>query len=156
MNEEFDLATIHSKFRDELTAVSKFVRTMQDIVMSGDAKKVMGTMLTNFLQALNEVARFIKDKKYTTATIEQFRKPIVDELDKNDKNGEKLLDILKEIILVRQRDRVVRENTIRAVKRLIKIAGKPVTKICYSLKMHIFITFILEREFKSSAVAKER
>jgi hypothetical protein len=101
MNEEFDLATIQSKFRDELTAVSKFVRTMQDIVMSGDAKKVMGTMLTNFLQALNEVARFIKDKKYTTATIEQFRKPIVDELDKNDKNGEKLLDILKEIILVR-------------------------------------------------------
>lgn len=49
MNEEFDLATIQSKFRDELTAVSKFVRTMQDIVMSGDAKKVMGTMLNNFL-----------------------------------------------------------------------------------------------------------
>jgi hypothetical protein len=43
----------------------------------------------------------IKDKKYTPATSEQFRKPIVDELDKNDKNGEKLLDILKEIILVR-------------------------------------------------------
>jgi len=80
----------------------------------------------------------------------------VDELEKNEKNGEKLLDILKEIILVRQRDRVIRENTIRAVKRLIKIAGKPVTKICYNLKMHIFITFILEREFKSSAVAKER
>lgn len=49
MNEEFDIATIQSKFRDELTAVSKLVRTMQDIVVLGDAKKAMQSVLANFL-----------------------------------------------------------------------------------------------------------
>lgn len=73
-----------------------------------------------------------------------------------DEEGTKLFDILKEVILVRQRDRSLREYSLRAVKRLLRIAGRPVTTILYKLKIHVIVTFILEREFKSSAVAKER
>lgn len=70
--------------------------------------------------------------------------------------GARLLEILKEVILVRQRDRAIRELSIRAIKRLFKIAGKSVTPLLQKLKIQVFISFILEREFKSSAVAKER
>jgi hypothetical protein len=70
--------------------------------------------------------------------------------------GPKLFEILKDVILVRQRDRTLREYSLRAVKRLFKIAGAPVGEMLYKLKIHVITTFILEREFKSSAVAKER
>jgi hypothetical protein len=73
-----------------------------------------------------------------------------------DENGVKLFEILKEVILVRQRDRSLREFSLRAVKRLFKIAGIPVSTMLYKIKIHIVLCFILEREFKSAAVAKER
>ena len=50
----------------------------------------------------------------------------------------------------------MRELSTRAVKRLFKIVGVPVADILYKIKIHIVVTFILEREFKSMAVAKER
>jgi|LakMenEpi03Aug12_release.lakeMendotaPanAssembly.Ray.scaffolds.fasta_scaffold1382998_1 hypothetical protein len=126
---------------------------MQDIVNSGDTKKVMQSILPSFLSSLDYVVtKILKDKKYEKQ-LDFFKTPIIEELKKN---GEKILEVLKEIILVRGKDRVVRENTIKAVKRLLKIASKVVTRACYNLKIHVFTTFILEREFKSSAVAKER
>ena len=126
---------------------------MQDIVNSGDTKKVMQSILPSFLSSLDYiVTKILKDKKYEKQ-LDFFKTPIIEELKKN---GEKILEVLKEIILVRGKDRVVRENTIKAVKRLLKIASKVVTRVCYNLKIHVFTTFILEREFKSSAVAKER
>lgn len=57
---------------------------------------------------------------------------------------------------MRQRDRSLREFSLRAVKRLFKIAGPLVAPMLYKIKIHVIVTFILEREFKSSAVAKER
>ena len=126
---------------------------MQDIVNSGDTKKVMQSILPSFLSSLDYVVtKILKDKKYEKQ-LDFFKTPIIEELKKN---GEKILEVLKEIILVRGKDRVVRENTIKAVKRLLKIASKVVTRACYNLKIHVFTKFILEREFKSSAVAKER
>ena len=126
---------------------------MQDIVNSGDTKKVMQSILPSFLSSLDYVVtKILKDKKYEKQ-LDFFKTPIIEELKKN---CEKILEVLKEIILVRGKDRVVRENTIKAVKRLLKIDSKVVTRACYNLKIHVFTTFILEREFKSSAVAKER
>ena len=71
-------------------------------------------------------------------------------------DGLQLFELLKEVILVRQRDRQIRELSIRAIKRLFKIAGKVVAPMLQKLKMHFFISFILEREYKSTAVSKER
>ena len=39
---------------------------------------------------------------------------------------------------------------------MFKIAGPVVADMLYKIKMHVIVTFILEREFKSMAVAKER
>jgi hypothetical protein len=46
--------------------------------------------------------------------------------------------------------------SLRAVKRLFKISGTMVADLLYTKKLHVVVTFILEREFKSQAVAKER
>lgn len=68
------------------------------------------------------------------------------------------MELLKEIILVRQRDRTMREMSLRAVKRLFKMSSPKanIADTLYRIKLHVVVTFILEREFKSSAVAKER
>jgi hypothetical protein len=139
-------------YRDELNAVEKFARTCADAANLQDSKKFMQTTLSSFLQQLEVIKRFFKDKKYANY-LDHFRKPILDEIARN---GSTLIDLLKEIILIRQRDRAIRENCLRALKRLLKICGAPFTQLLYKQKIHIFSAFILEREFKSSAVAKER
>lgn len=71
------------KFSDELTAIAKLIKSMQEIVQSGDAKKVLQNFLSGFLQALEIVTKVIKDKKYTHSTLEFFRKLIIAEIEKN-------------------------------------------------------------------------
>ena len=63
--------------------------------------------------------------------------------------------MLKAIMLVRHVDRSIREKSIRAIKQLLKLSPG-VTQQLSDTKLPVFVIFILEREFKSSAVAKER
>lgn len=66
-----------------------------------------------------------------------------------------LVRILKEIVLVRQRDRSIREAAIRALKILFKLNPK-LDVIFRKYKFYAFVAFILEREFRNNAVEKER
>lgn len=61
----------------------------------------------------------------------------------------------RKLLLLRERDRSLRESCIRALKKILKISKKigPVMK---DKKIHILISFLIEREFKSTNVAKER
>lgn len=63
--------------------------------------------------------------------------------------------LLKAIMLVRHVDRSIREKSIRAIKMLLKLCPI-ITDQLAETKLPVFVVFILEREFKSSAVAKER
>ena len=56
---------------------------------------------------------------------------------------------------MRLSDRAIRQNSIRAIKQLFKVNPSQVD-VFYSHKVHVYTTFILEREFKNSNVAKER
>ena len=56
---------------------------------------------------------------------------------------------------MRHVDRAIREKSIRAIKMLFKISPA-INEQLAETKIPVFIVFILEREFKSSAVAKER
>lgn len=69
--------------------------------------------------------------------------------------NESIIILLKGIVLQRLRDRSVRENAIKALKILLKL-NPGLSGIFRDQKFHIFVSFILEREFKNSAVAKER
>ena len=58
-------------------------------------------------------------------------------------------------MLVRHVDRSIREKSIRAIKMLFKLSPG-IHQQLSETKLPVFVVFILEREFKSSAVAKER
>ena len=58
-------------------------------------------------------------------------------------------------MLVRHVDRSIREKSIRAIKQLLKLSPS-INEQLTATKLPVFVIFILEREFKSSAVAKER
>lgn len=62
---------------------------------------------------------------------------------------------MKEIVLVRQKDRSLRENSIKALKILLNLNPK-FSGDMRKFKLHVFICFIIEREFKNNAVARER
>ena len=66
-----------------------------------------------------------------------------------------VLQVLKALMLVRHVCRSIREKSIRAMKQLFKICPDITTELVEA-KLPIYIIFILEREFRSSAVANER
>ncbi len=61
----------------------------------------------------------------------------------------------RKILLLRERDRTLRENCIRILKKILKIS-KRLAPIMKEEKIHVVIGFFIEREFKSNTVAKER
>ena len=70
-------------------------------------------------------------------------------------NNETLFCRLKSLLLLRERDRTTRENSFKILKRLVKFSKKT-CKILLELKMEVFVSFILEREFRHAQVIKER
>ena len=54
---------------------------------------------------------------------------------------------LKSLLLLRERDRSTRENSFKILKRLVKFSKKT-CKILLDLKMEVFVSFIMEREFR--------
>lgn len=58
-------------------------------------------------------------------------------------------------MLVRHVDRSIREKSIRAIKQMFKLVPS-ISGALNEVKLPVYVIFILEREFKSSAVAKER
>lgn len=61
----------------------------------------------------------------------------------------------RKLLLLRERDRSLRESCIRALKKILKVSKK-IAPIMKEKKIHFLVGFLLEREFKSSNVAKER
>lgn len=62
---------------------------------------------------------------------------------------------LRKILLLRERDRTLRETCVRILKKILKITKK-VAPMLREEKIHVVIGFFIEREFKSPTVAKER
>ena len=56
---------------------------------------------------------------------------------------------------MRERDRSFRESCIRALKKVMKISKK-FCIMMRKLKIHFLISFMIEREFKSNNVVRER
>lgn len=61
----------------------------------------------------------------------------------------------RKMLLLRERDRTLRETCIRVLKKILKIS-KQIAPIMKDEKIHVVIGFFIEREFKSPTVAKER
>jgi hypothetical protein len=61
----------------------------------------------------------------------------------------------RKLLLLRERDRSLRESCISALKKILKISKK-IAVVMKQKKIHILISFLLEREFKSTNILKER
>ena len=57
----------------------------------------------------------------------------------------------RKILLLRERDRSLRETCIRVLKNILKISKK-MGPLMREEKIHVVIGFFLEREFKSTTV----
>lgn len=125
----------------------------RDAVKSPEQKDYLQSILGKFLGAVDDVRKIGKDKRLDP-DVQRYliETKIWAELeDYNDP----LIRMLKEVMLVRQRDRSIREQAIRASKILLKI-NPNLGGTFKRYKFHVFISFILEREFKNNMVAKER
>ena len=142
-------------YPSEYSAIERFLKTARDLVSCGDLRTILAQYITQFLKQLDTVTQVVKSKGVSRLIVEDLKGKISEFLETY---GYKLMELLKEIILVRQRDRTMREMSLRAVKRLFKMSTTQanIADSLYKIKLHVVVTFILEREFKSSAVAKER
>jgi hypothetical protein len=61
----------------------------------------------------------------------------------------------RKLLLLRERDRSLRETCIRVLKKILKVSKK-IAPLMKNEKIHVVIGFFIEREFKSATVAKER
>jgi hypothetical protein len=62
---------------------------------------------------------------------------------------------IRSLMLQREKDRAFRESVIRVLKRILKRSVKSIEFI-KEKKIHVLISFIIEREFKSLPVQRER
>lgn len=76
-------------------------------------------------------------------------------LKKNIIENKLIFERTKHLILLRERDRSTRENSVRILKKLVRFT-KQSCKILLDLKVDVFVSFILEREYKHAQVIKER
>lgn len=70
-------------------------------------------------------------------------------------NEENIYLRLKKLILLRDKDRTARENSIKLLKKFISFSKKCIDNI-FKLKFEVFVSFILEREYKHAQVENER
>jgi hypothetical protein len=61
----------------------------------------------------------------------------------------------RKLLLLRERDRSLRESCIKVLKKILKVSKK-IGVVMKDRKIHVIVGFLIEREFKSSNVAKER
>jgi len=109
------------------------------------------TILMGILESLKTFKNFdfggpnpTQTKKVVKAVI---KKRILDD--------EQIFARLKNLILLRDRDRSTRENSVRILKKLLKFTKKT-SKILLDLKIEVIASFILEREYRHQQVLKER
>ena len=87
-----------------------------------DIRVIMTNYLSKFLQLLDDVRKICKDKRIDPDVQKYFSEIAVQkELEPHQVD---LVKLLKEIFLLRQRDRSIRENAIKALKILLKLNPK--------------------------------
>lgn len=141
----------HARERDK---VNSFLTLVRDVAaLDSDSKTFIANYLGKFLVLLDDILKISKDKRIDP----EVQRYLLEHRVQTELHpvNDSLIGMLKGIVLQRLRDRSVRENAIKALKIMLKL-NPALTSIFRHYKFHTFVSFILEREFKNSAVAKER
>ena len=113
-----DVDRMMQQFPSEKTMIDEFEKALEAMTVPTDLRNVMSQHLGNFLAKLGAVSKMVRHGKYEPAVVQAIKallKKVVEP------QADEVLRILKEIMLVRQRDRAIRENSIRAIKQLLKL-----------------------------------
>jgi len=136
----------------ESKEIQDFGKALEAFLTPGDLKDTMASYLPAFLQRLHSTKKLCTIEKHPENVTKVIRNAVVNIVKTR---TVEVLKMLKAIILVRHVDRSIREKSIRAVKHLLKICPAIHAQLSET-KLPVFVIFILEREFRSSAVVNER
>jgi hypothetical protein len=90
---------------------------------------------------------FKQYNEYVGEDIDHVKKVVKRAIKQRLLTDENIYHRLKKLILLRERDRSTRENAIKILKKIIKFTKKS-CKIMLDAKLEIFVSFILEREYR--------
>ena len=141
------------KYDQERSEIEEFKRVYIALLTPvDDLKDTMAGYLPAFLTSLHSIKKLFKVEKHAEKVMKVIRSKIIEVIRTR---VDEVLSLLKRIMLVRHVDRSIREKSIRAIKQMFKMTPSINVEVT-GTKLPIYVIFILEREFKSSAVAKER
>ena len=147
--------SVKDKIIDANQQIIKFVlQTFDALSVKADFEQKKSQVLLGILEAMKTFKNF-EFSASNGNDAEQTKKIVKGQIKQRILNDEQIFHRLKKLILLRERDRSTRENSIKILKKLIKFTKKS-CKILLDMKMEVFISFILEREYKHAQVIKER
>ena len=115
-NETID--RVAEQFPTEREQIAAYEKAQEGLVATQELRNIIGESLNPFLDQLSAVSKMIKHGKYEQQVIEVLKAMLNKVVEPQ---ASEVLRVLKETILVRQRGRQLRENSIKAVKQLLKL-----------------------------------
>ena len=115
-NETID--RVAEQFPTEREQIAAYEKAQEGLVATQELRNIIGESLNPFLDQLSAVSKMIKHGKYEQQVIEVLKAMLNKVVEPK---ASEVLRVLKETILVRQRGRQLRENSIKAVKQLLKL-----------------------------------
>ena len=128
---------------------------MKNINSSLDALSIKADFEDKKLKVLEDLLLAFKKFKHSEFESKKARKVVKRPIKLRLINEENIYLRLKKLILLRDKDRTSRENSFKLLKKFISFSKKCIENL-FKLKFEIFVSFILEREYKHSQVENER
>ena len=104
---------VAEQFPTEREQINAYDKAQEALLVPQELRNVIGDTLNQYLDQLSAVNKMIKHGKYEQQVIEALKVMLNKVIEPK---ASEVLRILKEAILVRQRGRQLRENSIKAVK----------------------------------------
>ena len=136
--------------QENASFVAYFMKNFDELQSQGYEQN-KNQILLGILEAL----KAIKQYEYQGKDPELAQQVVEQELKRRVLSNEVVFGRLKKLILLRERERSTRENSIKILKKLVKF-DKQACVLLLALKVEVLISFILEREYKHAQVLKER
>jgi hypothetical protein len=107
------------------------------------------TLLLDFLQVMKKFKyRILQDGFGSENDLRVVREAMEAKLFDFDEKSINIFKRCKSLIIIRQSDRTLRENAVKLLKKLINFSPDNTCRELLALKLEVFVSFILEREYK--------
>ena len=133
--------------KEQQECLERLLSWVEQLVSSEDLEKQKIMILFEILEGLVKVKHSMKARPNTSKVVKKLLKKMFMKVE--------VLEKMRCLLLMREKDRSFRESCIRALKKILKISKK-IAPLMKSLKIHFIMSFMIEREFKQANLARER